>query len=154
MKGRVAKATFALAAALVFVSGPARATESVTFDGVWWQGLRQAEKVVAIEGMLAGYDSGYRDGWLAGYYYAVFAYAVPFSKLQNATQTWNGMSKKETSFSKPFGTYIDEIDAWYEGHPDKLGTVYTSALLVDCFSDSGPQGYTTPNYCVASGSGN
>lgn len=141
MKGRLAKATFALAAALVFVSGPARATESVTFDGVWWQGLTRGEKIVALEGILAGIDSGYSSGWWGGGSYILNAYmtsqqraAVMNRRFRTLTVESDAERAAAPAFSKTFGTYVDEIDVWYEAHP-KRTSVEPVNLLEGCFAN-------------------
>ena len=135
MKGRLAKATFALAAALVFVVTPARGTVSVSEDGAWWQGLTATEKVVALEGMLAGVDSGYISGHTDGYFYALLTFGVPPSKWEgNAAALSDERLAKKPKFSKAFGTYIDEINVWYEVHP-KRTSIDPSDLLESCFAD-------------------
>jgi hypothetical protein len=62
-----------LAAAIIFVctigsatfaatANRALATETVTFDGTWWQSLPPQFKIIAVQGMLVGYASGYAGG--------------------------------------------------------------------------------------------
>jgi len=141
MKARFAKASFALAAALVFISTPVGATTSITFDGVWWQGLSSNAKVVALQGILAGIDMGYTSGWYGGDLYVSNTYLTP----QQRTAVINQHAKKPLdeldalraaapTFSKTFGTYVDEINVWYEVHPKGTG-IPPAQLLSGCFAD-------------------
>jgi len=130
MTCRFAKAFFALAAALVFISAPVGATVTVTMDGVWWQALTQDEKAIAIQGMQAGlfsgYDPGHSDGWLD----AIGTFKVPYTPA-NAKKLGLG---RPPYFSQSFGAYVDELDLWYKVHPKKT-SVLPADLLVECFTD-------------------
>ena len=136
MKARFAKASFALAAALVFISAPVGATTSVTMDGVWWQGLSQGEKLVAIQGLIAGMPMGYASGVTDGWWEAMNAFKVPTSQRQTATSKFlngNPLAGKP-QFSKSFGVYVDEINVWYEVHPKRTRET-PAGLLGICFAD-------------------
>ena len=128
MKGRFAKASFALAAALVFISAPVGATVTLTMDGVWWQALTHDEKVIAIQGAQAGLFSGYEAGHIDSWFEAIRTFKLPSSAFAKL-----GLGKPPF-FSKPFGTYVDEIDVWYEVHPKRTG-IEPAQLLIDCFAD-------------------
>jgi len=141
MKGRFAKASFVIAAALVFISTPVGATTSITFDGVWWQGLSSNAKVVALQGILTGIDVGYAAGWFDGDLYVANTYMTPqqtnarlhesFDKTMNGV---NALRAAIPTFSKTFGTYVDEINVWYQVHP-KSTDILPAKLLLDCFVD-------------------
>jgi hypothetical protein len=130
MKGRFAKASFAIATALVLLSAPVGATTSVTMDGVWWQGLSEGEKVVALQGILAGLSTGYDQAYYDGAFAAMATFKVPVTSSA-AIKVPHGTPP---DFTKPFGTYIDELDLWYKTYP-KAATVYSSYVLVWCFAD-------------------
>jgi len=130
MKGRLAKAFFTLAAALIFISAPLGATVTLTMDGVWWQSLTQDEKVIAIQGIQAGLSSGYRAGW----FNAIRTFKVP-PKVRLTPEAAKKLGfVKPPYFSKSFGTYVDELDHWYEVHP-KWTYILPANLLRDCFAD-------------------
>lgn len=135
MKRRFARAFFALAVALLFAVAPAGATTSVTMDGVWWQGLSESEKIVAVEGMLAAFDSAYTAGAATGINWAVVAFKVPAAQVNKAT---DAIIREELhagpEFSKTFGVYRDEINVWYEAHP-KRTAISPDMLLSTCFAD-------------------
>jgi hypothetical protein len=138
VKSWLVKVSLALAVALLFAAKPASATTSLTMDGVWWQTLSRDQKIIAVEGMLAGYHSGYGDGWNGGYRYAIRAYNVPLSKsVPLLTNSLVASATSEPAFSKTFGTYVDEIDVWYEAHP-KRTSGFPADLLSRCFADAGP----------------
>lgn len=135
MKDRFAKAFLGVAAALLFAVAPARATTSLTMDGAWWQGLSQGEKIVALQGILDGLDSGYDSGRTNGWFEAIHTFGVPFSQVQTASSKFiNDPPPNKPQFSKTFRIYIDEINLWYEVHP-KRTTVKPSGLLGYCFVD-------------------
>jgi hypothetical protein len=46
----------------------------------------------------------------------------------------NALHTAAPSFSKTFGTYVDEIDVWYEVHP-KSTDIGPAKLLNECFAD-------------------
>jgi len=130
MKRRLAKASFALAAALVFVSAQAGATVTLSMDGVWWQSLTRGEKVVAVQAVITGISTGYALGHSNGW-----SDTLDIFKL---TPTGADARKlgygKPPHFSKSFGTYVDELDLWYEGHSKT--SIGPSALLAWCFDDN------------------
>jgi len=130
MKGRFAKACFAIAAALVIISAPVGATVTLTMDGVWWQALTHDEKVIAVQGMAAGLFSGYDPAHTDGWFDAIETLKVPFTPA-NAKKLRFG---NPPYFSKSFGTYVDELDAWYEVHPKRTG-IEPAYLLIECFAD-------------------
>jgi len=152
MKDRLARASFAIAAALLFASAPVGATTSITFDGVWWQGLSSNAKVVALQGILAGIDMGYTLGWFGGDLYISNTYMTPQQraaitnqKLKKSLDEVDALRAAAPTFSKTFGTYVDEIDVWYEVHP-KMTVIGPAQLLGDCFADN-PAYSPVPGYC-------
>lgn len=107
---------------------PSGATESVSFDGVWWQQLLSPEKTVAVQGMLVGRDSGYLDGYSAG---AGRLFDDPFYKLGLQRSSLADKKRAEKQYEKigsyptdkvgddiTFGTIVDKIDAVYRDNPD------------------------------------
>ena len=143
MKSRFAKARFALAAALLFVVAPARATTSVTMDGVWWQELPPNVKVYVVQGMITGLAEGHNSGWADGEKYVRDTYITSSQQrlaiLQKETKKLMAGTNAEAAnapvFSKTFGTYIDELDTWYQAHPKR--TIIRPIVLLDqCFADN------------------
>lgn len=65
-KANIARTLPILTAVLAFVVILAptvgRASQSVTFDDFCWQSLSPAEQIVAVQGMLSGFDSGFYAG--------------------------------------------------------------------------------------------
>jgi len=137
MRSRFAKVFFALAAALVFISTPVGASVSITMDGVWWQGLSDREKVVAVEGIITGIGSGYAVGHPDGWTDAVNMLKVSNSQIdQFFTKLASGKPVEYLTgpeFSKTFGVYVDEISLWYKVHPNS--SMGPAALLGMCFAD-------------------
>jgi hypothetical protein len=138
MPARLAKASLALAAALLLIAAPVEATTSLTMDGVWWQGLSQGEKVVAVQAMIVGLDSGYKLGHSDGVMDAL-------GNLQGLPLTLAAVNKRLAAakkiglgdppdFSQTFGTYVDEINVWYEVHP-KRTSILPADILALCFDD-------------------
>lgn len=144
MKSRLVKASFAFAAALVFISVPVGATTTLTTDGVWWQGLSEDEKTFTIEGMVSGYNRGYEAGRSDGWYEAIHVLKVPISEQTAASKfASEPPPPKKPKFSKTVGIYIDEINLWYKTHP-KRTSISPSQLLDLCFVDEplSPTGVT------------
>jgi hypothetical protein len=144
MKRRLAKASFALAATLLLAVAPVGATTSVTMDGVWWQGISSNAKVVAVQGILTGIDSGYTSGWFGGDLYIFSTYMTPQQRasITNARVTKSlaeedALRAAAPTFSKTFGTYVDEIVVWYEVHP-KSTSIGPAQLLEECYADKPP----------------
>jgi hypothetical protein len=117
------------------ISLPASAASSVTFDGEWWQGLSSADKTTAVQGMLAGYSSGYSKGVAdSGTTLLVHVALVEShmtSGLYNIIVTQHPPSMNATA-----GVIIDRLDNLYAEHPEivKDATAYYIACAA---SDSG-----------------
>jgi hypothetical protein len=135
MRSRLVQASVALAAALLFATAPARATTSVTMDGVWWQGLSQLEKVVAVQGIINGIGMGYVLGHTAGRTDTYTLFKIPTETLLSTIQAGRVPpdSQNAPEFSKTFGVYVDEINVWYEAHPHS--SMRPDGLLGMCFAD-------------------
>lgn len=138
MKSLFSKASFALATTLLFAVAPARATTSITLDGVWWQGLSDREKIVAVQGVLSGIGAGHSVGHTDGWKDAITVFKVSDSQIN---QILNQMSAgkplpytKAPDFSQTFGIYVDEINLWYKIHPTRT-FVEPGTLLGLCFGD-------------------
>jgi hypothetical protein len=114
MPGRFAPVAFALATALLIASPPARATTSITMDGVWWQGLSSAQKTVAVQAMMTGIASGYVLGHAKGRTDTYQLFKIPEPALESAIQAGRVPpdSQNAPEFSKTFGIYVDELDLW------------------------------------------
>jgi len=141
MKGRFAKASVAIAAAIIFNSTPLGATTSVTMDGVWWQGIPSNAKVIAVQAILAGIDIGHTAGWFDGDSYVANTYLTAQQTNARLKENFNksmdevnALRASAPTFSKTFGTYVDEIDVWYEAHP-KSTDIGPAKLLNECFAD-------------------
>lgn len=117
----------ALALTVGFLGTPARATETVTvtLDGVWWQGLDLHDQLLAVQGMIAALDFKCAMG--------------PNDVLKDGSvqcSHWpDGKPQEVRWFSKPFGTYIDEINAFYVAHPKRPTIILPVTILGQCFAD-------------------
>jgi hypothetical protein len=136
MKRQLAEISLAIAAALVFISSPVGATVTITTDGVWWQALSRDQKITAMQGLQAGLTTGYFSGFLDAEIQVSLGLKLPVATVNKKIET-----NYQPVFSKSFGTYIDELDVWYEVHPKRTG-IEPAQLLGDCFADKpayGPQ---------------
>lgn len=113
--------TFALVLCLAALAlRPACATTTITLDGTWWQSLSYADKIAAVQGMLAGF--------LAGYHWAIFQISINtgFQNASQRDQTAVYWIKKTAGkaynmgASVSFGTIVSKIDAIYRDHPRLL----------------------------------
>ena len=85
----------------------ATVTDTVTFDGVWWQSMSRSDKLIAVQGMLVGYDSGYlRAATLASD--ATEGTGTTF--FHTLTNQQPGMA------DLTFGQIVDRIDAVFISH--------------------------------------
>jgi len=120
---------------IILVTLPASATETVTFDGVWWQSLSRVDKDTAVQGMLAGYVSGYyRAKSDAGD--AVFSKAKSLTMGQSVGIYNLIVSQQPPSMNAAFGTIIDRINDLYADHPETLKDA-TAYYIACAASDSG-----------------
>lgn len=95
----------------------ANATETtvVSFDGLWWQSMTRSEKLVTVQGMLVGFDSGYD---------------IAAGKASDATEGTSGTKfYNSLKDDAPDGTdytfreIIDHIDSVYTRHPSLKKTL-------------------------------
>jgi hypothetical protein len=122
-----------IALAIFCISGPmALATESVTFDGVWWRSLSSSEQLVAVQGLLEGYHGGFNDGWAAAY--VTVALDGNASHKHFATLLDHRKSNADAVYSKTFGTYRNEITDFYDSHPSLVEKPL--GLFFSCFADN------------------
>jgi len=129
-----------LALAMLAGGSVARATETVEFDGVWWAGLSELQKVSVVQGIIGAFPSG----WISG---AVKQQELNEQAVRRAsTLTYAEKAKVlailkqdsalavTPSFSKTFGTYIHGIDDFFANHPDRM-TVHPE-YMIDCLQDA------------------
>lgn len=110
-------ASVLIGALLLLVPIELNATETVSFDGVWWGGLSRSDKLTAVEGMLSGMAAGYTA-------------AMAAMVSGGASSTLIGKVKALKPESKfTLGTIIDRIDAVYRDHP-KLADIRVSQFVV------------------------
>jgi hypothetical protein len=131
---KLVRTVYALALALLFAVAPATAT-TTTMDGVWWQGLSDAQKTVAVQAMLDGIASGYVLGHTHGRADTYTLFNIPDQTLMKAIQAGRVPpdSINAPEFSKTFVVYVDEINLWYETHSKTA--MRPSFLLSECLSD-------------------
>lgn len=134
---------------LMVIVLPAGSTTLVVFDGEWWSSLDRGEKVMAVQGMLAGYEWGFKTGatraatGMANRTLALLRKAhlsqaqLSEAEIQYNYQAGTVIASLEPSLGSPsFGTIVDRLDAIYNGHP-KLAREEIG-LFVECAaSDSG-----------------
>jgi hypothetical protein len=124
-----------------FLGGRLSASESVTMDGSWWQGLDPSAKIAAAQGILAGYDGGYwwcRDRYeeSAIYQKAMKANGVAWARLEGDLDG----REQLRNFRLTFGTIVDRINSVYRDYPEvqkaEVSTFATCATTVgmDCSS--------------------
>ena len=132
---RLIRTIYALATALLVATAPAAATTTITMDGVWWQGLSDAQKVVAVQAMIDGIGTGYVQGHVKGRANAYQLFNVPTDTILKTIQAGQMPPDSEGTpeFSKTFGVYVDEINVWYEAHSKTA--MRPSFLLAECLSD-------------------
>lgn len=141
-----------LLAVVVAVLSLAQAVRSTTVtylttDGIWWEGLSDEDRVVAVQGMLAGFNAGYNNA-LAQALFDVADTAAkktgPFvySKLSNVeiANRFNGIMKQvqreRPSFAyRAFSKTADIITSTYENHPALAKT--DVSVFVACAATNG-----------------
>ncbi len=105
--------------------GRAVATETLTADGVWWQGLDYDHQITAIQGLIAGYQQGWNDGTIA----KSVAVSAVIPKYWTVPLSVVHMSDAQApTFPKTFATYISEMSSFYEDHPDASSVVAGDVL--------------------------
>jgi len=101
---------------VIAMHGSAKATETivVTEDGAWWTSMTRGEKLIAVEGMLVGYDAGYESG----VFEAAFK-AVPTSANDLPRWVTPALKAQPDMSNRTFATTIDHLDAIFEHHPER-----------------------------------
>jgi hypothetical protein len=108
----------------------------VTHDGVWWQSMDRAQRTIAIEGLLVGFDAGYG---LASFYattalqsnlHQTGRFSPPLQSFKRRVD-----KVKPTLSDRTFKTMVDEIDKVYDTHPKLLKL--NVSLFVQCAVMSG-----------------
>jgi hypothetical protein len=112
-----------LLALLLLTPGPrAIATESVTFDGAWWNDASHDEQLYAIQGAMDAYEDGFSDG--------VIRAGSLFDKSAAAMRM---LSSDGPTFSRTFGYYVSGVTNFYSDHPSASRA--TIGLVVSCLAD-------------------
>ena len=152
---RVIAILLALLFALVPAGGSGTETTIVTTDGVWWQTLSHADKLTVVEGMLVGFQAGYRSaqGNAADALSPVSEYSDkhvssasrkvlrPVAILADKTPKFYEEFDIAVSAEFPnvadrtFGTMVDRIDSVFDNHP-KLAKLAVSRVF-ECAATSG-----------------
>jgi hypothetical protein len=115
-------AAFALILSLLRTC-PVGATEYVSSDGAWWIAASDLQKVLMVQGLIAGLE----EGWVAGAS-AVYSFSPSAKPYQTAL-------KYDLQFSKSFGAYVDRIDAVEaDGGAQKIPL----AIVMICLADKNP----------------
>ncbi len=109
--------------------GRAVATETISEDGIWWQGLDYDHQITAIQALMAGYQQGWDDGAIAK---SVAVNLVIPKYWTLPLQTAHMSDSPSPSFPKTFGTYISEMNSFYEDHPDASSV--TAGNVLGCLS--------------------
>jgi len=105
-----------LAAVLVLaIRGAAAGTEIVAFDGVWWQSLTRQQQLVAVAGMLSGYEAGYAQGNLDDQKARASQNSV--NAKSRAATVERIIAGAHTGSDFSFTTIADRISAVYRDHP-------------------------------------
>lgn len=113
---------------MTFLSTPAGATDAVSFDGVWWTGLSDSEQVVAVEAIIAGFDTGYNDGYIR----AALNDNAHYHSTRSTAQLTDDPETHQV-FSKTFGAYQQEITDFYSAHTKSM--TVTVGDVMACLSD-------------------
>lgn len=130
-----------LIAALLVAAGvgmlpiAANATETVLFDGAWWQSLTRNEQVLVVEGILVGRGAGWNSGVSAS---AQKIMKMPPRRDLPPAESNTLLDSVLKLFSAPggarspytFGTIADRISAVYRDHPRLIDLKVD--VLVDC----------------------
>jgi len=103
--------------------GPTSATDYVSTDGIWWVDATGLQKVVIVQGLIAGLEGGFEAGASAVYYFSLSA------------KPYQSALKLELKFSKSFGAYVDLIDAV---ELDKGARNIPLATVMICLADKNP----------------
>ncbi len=111
-----------LALFLLMPGSRAIATESVTFDEVWWNDASQDEQTFAIQGAIDAYENGVSDGVIhAGTLLGKSDAALRIADSDGPT------------FSQTFGYYTSEVNNFYASHPN--ASKATIGVIVSCLAD-------------------
>jgi hypothetical protein len=131
--------------AILLVGSVAGATETVSTDGVWWNGLDDHEKAVAMFAATSAYQAGYFQGQMqmANREYIVDLelwdhFKVPFQQAVAFTSKDENIHRSAVQtpdFSgRPVGSYIEGVNAFYDSHPDK--TTIDFAYVLQCVQNN------------------
>ena len=125
------------------LSGQALATETVRFDGRWWQSHNNLERGLLIEGELDGVTNECQQTAVM-YAYSRGLMSVISSGLdKNARQARENKvfqrTKKEyksttCAYSHKFGIYANDVTNFYLDHPDMRSTT-SVGQIVRCYND-------------------
>jgi hypothetical protein len=101
---------------LAFEAG--QATEHLSTDGAWWQGLSAYDRVTAVVGLAEGYTEGYSAGYAKG----VTTLTNTLSTQSRGAILVDGrylkvLSSGNVAMSKAYGSYVDELTDFYTNYP-------------------------------------
>ena len=124
--------------AMLLLPPAAHATETtfVTFDGAWWTGLTNPEKLIAVQGMLVGYHGGYSDG----------AFAVVEKQASMRFKTSNPrvvegkiyrevLSESHAGQDRNFAQIIRQLNLYFVNHPEHASNLVSEEMF--CALNSG-----------------
>ncbi len=111
------------------LSSRAWGIEYITEDGDWWNGLSSIQQLGVVQGLVAGFEVGFLDGYYVDQYMT--------GKKESFPKDF-----PPPSFSQPFVIYIHGISDFYLTHPSlkniTIGNVFSCFMdkmdSVDCLS--------------------
>jgi len=109
--------------------GRAVATETVIEDGVWWQSLDYDHQLVAMQALIQGYQQGWNDGTIAE---SVAVTAVIPKYWTEPLSTAHMSDAPAPNFPQNFGTYVSEMNSFYEDHPEAASV--TAGDVLGCLA--------------------
>lgn len=123
-------AAVALACGIAFSGRATVATETITFNGLWWASLSETEQGEVVEGILVGFNAGAAAGYLRA------RTLVALDQGENRAHFQALLDRNfrpRLTFGKTFGTYVHEISDFYANNPTL--TNVTVDKFFDCFAD-------------------
>jgi len=106
------------------VSSIASATEALSTDGAWWNGLSTLERAEVMLASTSAYSYGFNHGQVDQFFAATSA--IIDSKSLTASQSGGLIAKikshtHDPTFSaKVIGSYVDSVSNFYSSHPQAM----------------------------------